>query len=46
MEDVLKNFLVAFDYDEIYYNSLNRTYELVREGEVVAELSADDYNKK
>jgi hypothetical protein len=30
--------IVPFDYDEIFYNTLTRSYEFILEGELIAEI--------
>jgi hypothetical protein len=41
LNDILDELLLPFDYDEVFRNTLNRSYEFMKDGELIAELKEE-----
>jgi hypothetical protein len=41
LNDILNELLIPFDYDEVFLNTLNRSYEFMKDGELIASFKAE-----
>lgn len=41
LNDILNELLIPFDYDEVFLNTLNRSYEFMKDGELIASFKEE-----
>jgi hypothetical protein len=41
LNDILDELLLPFEYDEVFHNTLTRSYEFMKDGELIAELKEE-----